>query len=126
MLNEFTPKLKVLARPIDLLKTFRFPSGAAILLMLVMEFGMFSVMAQEQAEPQFTTDIPEEVLENELILDGRSPIDGQPLSPAEYAQLEDQLQQVSGEVPGRLSPKVQQAVVLLRLRKVITTLFPFF
>ncbi len=36
-------------------------------------------------------DLPEEILRTEIITEARSPIDGQPITPAEYAQL--QLQQ---------------------------------
>ncbi|PLZ22593.1 hypothetical protein CBP28_20550, partial [Fischerella thermalis WC559] len=38
-------------------------------------------------------DIPEEILRTEIILAARSPIDGKPLSAADYAQLQAQLQQ---------------------------------
>lgn len=71
------------------------------------------------------TDIPEEILETEIILEARSPLDGSLLSPAEYAQLQDELRVQRGEVPGRVAPKIHRAVVLLRLRKVLTTIFPF-
>ena len=70
-------------------------------------------------------DIPEEILETEIILDARSPINGQPLTPADYAKIQDELRQARGDVPGRVAPKIHQALVLLRLRKVLDTLFPF-
>ncbi|NET51390.1 MAG: hypothetical protein F6K09_22505, partial [Merismopedia sp. SIO2A8] len=40
-------------------------------------------------------DLPEEVLRTEIITEARSPIDGKPLTAAEYAQLQAQLAQRS-------------------------------
>ncbi|MBV6626543.1 MAG: hypothetical protein KI793_27010 [Rivularia sp. (in: Bacteria)] len=68
-------------------------------------------------------DIPEEVLRTEIIIEARSPIDGKPLSAAEYAQLQAQLK--TRPYPPKLSPKVRETVFLLRLRKILKTLFPF-
>lgn len=68
-------------------------------------------------------DIPEEVLRTEIILEARSPIDGKPLSAAEYAQLQAQIK--TRPYPPKLSPKVRETVFLLRLLKILKTLFPF-
>lgn len=68
-------------------------------------------------------DIPEEVLRTEIITEGRSPIDGQPLSAAEYALLEEQLAQ-SPYAP-EINPKIRHLIFLLRVRKVIKTFVPF-
>ncbi|MDY6899264.1 MAG: hypothetical protein SWZ49_14470 [Cyanobacteriota bacterium] len=68
-------------------------------------------------------DISEEVLRTEIILEARSPIDGKPVSVAEYAQLQAQLK--TRPYPPILSPKVRQTVFLLRLLKILKTLFPF-
>ncbi len=68
-------------------------------------------------------DIPEEILRTEIILEARSPIDGQPLSAAEYAQLQAQIK--TRPYPPKLSPNVRETVFLLRLRKILKTLFPF-
>ncbi|WP_414579082.1 hypothetical protein [Anabaena sp. CCY 9402-a] len=67
-------------------------------------------------------DTPEEILRTEIIIDARSPIDGKPLTPVEYAQLQEQLQ-VSP--PPKLSQNLRQTVFLLRLRKVLLQVFPF-
>ncbi|WP_041555456.1 hypothetical protein [Nostoc sp. PCC 7524] len=67
-------------------------------------------------------DIPEEILRTEMIIDARSPLDGKPLTPAEYAQLQEQLQ-VSP--PPKLSNNLRQTVFLLRLRKALLQFFPF-
>ncbi|MBE9214358.1 hypothetical protein IQ247_17060 [Plectonema cf. radiosum LEGE 06105] len=68
-------------------------------------------------------DIPEEILRTEIIIEARSPIDGKPLSPAEYAQLQAELK--TRPYPPQLSPKVRDTVFLLRLRKILKTIFPF-
>jgi hypothetical protein len=68
-------------------------------------------------------DIPEEILRTEIITEARSPIDGTPLTAAEYAQLQEQLQ-ASPSNP-TVSPDIEQAVFLLRLLKFFRTLLPF-
>ncbi|WP_369815926.1 MULTISPECIES: glutathione S-transferase [unclassified Anabaena] len=67
-------------------------------------------------------DTPEEILRTEIIIDARSPVDGKPLTPAEYAQLQEQLQ-VSP--PPKLSEKLRETLFLLRLRKALLQFFPF-
>ncbi len=92
----------------------------------LVEVWPHSAIAQIQDQGNSpAVDIPEEVLETEIILDARSPINGQPLTPADYAKLQNELRQARGDVPGRVAPKIHQALVLLRLRKVLGTLFPF-
>ncbi|OKH26114.1 hypothetical protein NIES593_03295 [Hydrococcus rivularis NIES-593] len=68
-------------------------------------------------------DIPEEVLRTEIIIEARSPLDGQPLSATEYAQLEAQIAKSS--YPPQLSSQIQQLIFLLNIRKFFTILFPF-
>ncbi|MEO1429617.1 MAG: hypothetical protein AAFV71_11235 [Cyanobacteria bacterium J06633_8] len=68
-------------------------------------------------------DIPEEILRTEIIIEARSPIDGKLLSAAEYAQLQAELK--TRPYPPKLSPKVRETVFLLRLLKILKTLFPF-
>ncbi|AFY36169.1 hypothetical protein [Calothrix sp. PCC 7507] len=67
-------------------------------------------------------DIPEEILRTEIILEARSPIDGKPLTAAEYAQLQEQLQT---SPPPQLNSNLRQTVYLIRLRKTFLQLFPF-
>ncbi|PSB20202.1 hypothetical protein C7B65_09155 [Phormidesmis priestleyi ULC007] len=69
-------------------------------------------------------DPPEEVLRSEIITDARSPIDGKPLTAAEYAELQSEIQQGQPVQP-QLSPKVRKTIGLLRLRRFIKTFFPF-
>ncbi|WP_017655793.1 hypothetical protein [Fortiea contorta] len=67
-------------------------------------------------------DIPEEILRTEIITEGRSPIDGKPLTAAEYAELQEQLQT---SPPPKLNSSLRQTVYLIQLRKALLQLFPF-
>ncbi|MCA1994242.1 MAG: hypothetical protein LDL41_19675 [Coleofasciculus sp. S288] len=68
-------------------------------------------------------DVPEEVLRTEIITEARSPIDGKPLTAAEYAQLQAELAERS--TPPELHPDIQQIIFLLRLRQLLQTVTPF-
>ncbi|WP_438870838.1 hypothetical protein [Sphaerospermopsis aphanizomenoides] len=67
-------------------------------------------------------DIPEEILRTEIITIGRSPIDGKPLTAAEYAQIQAQLQT---SPPPKLNAQIREKIFLLQLRKTLLQLFPF-
>jgi hypothetical protein len=67
-------------------------------------------------------DTPEEILRTEIITAARSPVDGKPLSAAEYAQLQDKLQQAP---PPKLSPQIRENIFLLNIRKILLQIFPF-
>jgi hypothetical protein len=67
-------------------------------------------------------DIPEEILRTEIIIDARSPIDGKPVSAAEYIEIQAQLQKAP---PPELNEKIRQNVYLLRIRKALLQIFPF-
>ena len=69
-------------------------------------------------------DVPEEVLRTEIILEGRSPIDGKPLSAAEYEELKAQLAHAS--LDKQIDPDIQQLIFLLQLRKLFKTIIPFY
>lgn len=68
-------------------------------------------------------DLPEEVLRTEIITEARSPIDGEPLTAAEYAQLQAELAQ--RETTPELDPQIQQTVFLLQLLDLVRTVTPF-
>ncbi|NHC34251.1 hypothetical protein [Scytonema millei] len=68
-------------------------------------------------------DTPEEVLRTEIFLTARSPVDGKPLTTAEYAQLQAKLQ--TRPAPPTLNSQVREIVFLLQLRKAIRTFLPF-
>lgn len=69
-------------------------------------------------------DIPEEILRTEIITEARSPVDGKPLTPAQYAELQAQLE-AGPPIEPKLSPQVKRTITLLRLRQFIRTFFPF-
>ena len=65
------------------------------------------------------TDLPEEVLRAEIITEARSPIDGKPLSSAEFVELTiDIQQQVSRNDAAGIgkNSKLRETLLLLRLR----------
>ncbi|EAZ89101.1 hypothetical protein [Crocosphaera chwakensis] len=67
-------------------------------------------------------DIPEEVLRTEIITEGRSPMNGEPLTAAEYAQIREKL----GErpYPPEIDSKLQNLIFLLKIRKMLKTFVP--
>src|SRR4051794_12407105 len=58
-------------------------------------------------------EIPEEVLRTEIITEARSPVDGKPLSAAEYLEIQDRLQ-TNPHPEALLAPKIKRDVFLLR------------
>lgn len=67
-------------------------------------------------------DIPEEVLRTEIITEGRSPMNGEPLSAAEYAQIQEKLGQ--RPYPHEIDSKLQNIIFLLKIRKMLKTFVP--
>ena len=68
-------------------------------------------------------DTPEEILRTEIILEGRSPIDGKPLTASEYAELQAKIAQTP--FPPQLIPQVREIIFLLGIRKFIKSVTPF-
>lgn len=68
-------------------------------------------------------DLPEEVLRTEIITEARSPIDGELLTAAEYAQLQAELAQ--RKTPPQLAPEIRHNVFLLQLLNLLRTVTPF-
>ncbi|MCL1471500.1 hypothetical protein [Argonema antarcticum] len=69
-------------------------------------------------------DIPEEVLRTEIIIEARSPLDGKPITAAEYAQLRSNLREAQNARP-QVNPEVQHLLFLLRVSYPLRKLFPF-
>jgi len=91
-------------------------------------FSMAIAMGLVTAKPLLSLpspeDKPEEVLRTEIITGARSPIDGKPMTAADYAQLQTDI--ATGPPPRpEVSKKLRRTVNLLRLRKFIKTFFPF-
>jgi len=68
-------------------------------------------------------DLPEEVLRSEIIIDARSPLDGSPMTAADYAELQAKLGD-EAEIRVPLSPGVRHTVYLLHLLKLLRTVKP--
>jgi hypothetical protein len=68
-------------------------------------------------------DSPEEVLRTEIILEARSPVDGEPLTAAEYAELQAELQE--GKYPPEVALSLQQQIFLLNLLQIWDFVNPF-
>ena len=69
-------------------------------------------------------EVPEEVLRNQRVLQGRSAMDNRELSASEYAELQALLQESQRATP-RVSPELQRLIVLLKLRKLLQSISPF-
>jgi hypothetical protein len=69
-------------------------------------------------------DTPEEILRTQIIIKARSPIDGKPISAAEYAQLQEQLQDPNRTAT--VDSDFAQLIFLLQARRVIRPILPFF
>jgi hypothetical protein len=91
-------------------------------LVLGLSLGSLSISNPSVALPP-PEETPEEVLRTKIILEARSPIDGKPLTAAEYAQLQADLAQ--SPYPPELSSDVQQLIFLLQVRQMLRILTPF-
>jgi hypothetical protein len=69
-------------------------------------------------------DQPEEVARTEVITGARSPIDNQPLTATQYAELQTEITRLN-ETPPQVSQKVRNTIALLKLRKFLKTVLPF-
>ena len=96
------------------------PIGQIVLTTTIIVLGLGTQSANALPPPE---DIPEEILRTEIITEGRSPIDNQPLSAAEYEELIAQL--TESKFPPELNSKVKEIVFLLELLKFIRTVTPF-
>ncbi|WP_228015556.1 hypothetical protein [Leptolyngbya ectocarpi] len=68
-------------------------------------------------------DVPEEILRTEIIFDARSPLDGAPLSAADYAQLQAEL--ADSQITRTLSFELRFNVFLLQARRSLKPIIPF-
>ncbi|MEL6334366.1 MAG: hypothetical protein AAFN08_03235 [Cyanobacteria bacterium J06559_3] len=67
-------------------------------------------------------DPPEEILRTEIILEARSPLNGEVLTAAEYDQLQEELSRNDATL---LSPQIRELIFLLQLRRVVKPVIPF-
>ncbi|MBR8828614.1 MAG: hypothetical protein DSM107014_12065 [Gomphosphaeria aponina SAG 52.96 = DSM 107014] len=68
-------------------------------------------------------DLPEEVLRTQIITEGRSPVNGKPLTAAEYAEEVAKLKETS--FPPQLNPKIQERIFWLEILKFLRIVTPF-
>ncbi|MGD1950779.1 MAG: hypothetical protein ACFB14_14195 [Leptolyngbyaceae cyanobacterium] len=68
-------------------------------------------------------DVPEEILRTEIIFEARSPLDGRPLSPADYAQLQTEL--AASQTPLTLNSDIRYIIFLLQARRAFKPVIPF-
>lgn len=76
-------------------------------------------------ESDLDGEIPEEILRTEIITAARSPLTGEPLTPAEYAQLLDELERKPA-TEASVSENIRYIVLLLQIRRAIQPIVPFF
>ncbi|NJL91097.1 MAG: hypothetical protein HC916_15910 [Coleofasciculaceae cyanobacterium SM2_1_6] len=67
-------------------------------------------------------DIPEEVARTEIITEARSPLDGSPVTAAEYAEQTAQLQ--AAPYPPTPPQQFQNLVTILRIRRFLRPFLP--
>ncbi|MEM1239985.1 MAG: hypothetical protein AAGI45_09110 [Cyanobacteria bacterium P01_H01_bin.26] len=68
-------------------------------------------------------DVPEEILRTEIIFEARSPLDGTPISPADYAQLQTEL--AAAQTTRTLNTDIRRSIFLLQVRRVLKPIIPF-
>ncbi|MGB3570711.1 MAG: hypothetical protein WBA01_01645 [Phormidesmis sp.] len=68
-------------------------------------------------------DIPEEILRTEIITGARSPVTGEVLSAAEYAELQAELEDSAGTA--FVSEDIRYLIFLLQLRRAVRPIIPF-
>lgn len=101
-------------------------------LLLVMAMGFnLSLVSVANAQQRTTDlppneDVPEEVLQIQVIEQSNAQIDGGPRNAHAYALEQQRLRVKPEDVPARLAPQIKQTIDLLRIRKVIKSLLPFF
>ncbi len=93
-----------------------------IFLLLAMPTG--PSFAQTVPPAPSAEEVPEEVARLHPIEHARSPEDNRLLTPAEYALLQEELQKA--QETQAVSPRLRQLILLLRVRKVLKTIVPFF
>lgn len=70
-------------------------------------------------------DVPEEILRTEIIFEARSPLDGSPLSPADYAQLQAELAAAQTTRTLNLGSDISFILLLLDARRAFKPVIPF-
>lgn len=90
--------------------------------LIIFLFGCFQPLPCFALPP--ADDVPEEILRTEIIFEGRSPMDGKPLSASEYEELQARLRE--SRFAPQINEDIQQTIFLLQIRKLIQTIIPFY
>jgi hypothetical protein len=101
--------------------TQRFPPLCIAAVLSAIGFAVGCTSASALPSPE---DTPEEVLRTQIITEARSPVNGKPLTAAEYAELQAQLQ-AQPVLRSTLSPQIRDTIFLLQIRRTIRTFLPF-
>jgi hypothetical protein len=92
--------------------------------MLILGVPIAVPTVAQTTAPTAAIEIPEEVLQTAVITNARSPIDNQPLTATQYAELKTEIDRTN-QVPPKLSSKLRNTIALLKVRKFIKTVLPF-
>jgi hypothetical protein len=90
--------------------------------LIILLLGCFQPLSCFALPP--ADDVPEEILRTEIIFEGRSPINGKPLSASEYEELQAELRESRFDPP--INEDIQQTIFLLQIRKLLKTIIPFY
>lgn len=85
--------------------------------------GMVAILGNGALALPPQDDIPEEILRTEVITEARSPLNGEPMSAADYAALQEQLRDPNTEPV--VNPDIAQLIQLLQLRRIVRPILPF-
>ena len=98
--------------------------GAALLLVTLGQPAIAAEVAEAgKVAAALPEDIPEEILRTEIITGARSPLTGEPISAADYAQLQAELAAPAG---GNLvNQDLRYLIYLLQLRRAVKPIIPF-
>lgn len=89
----------------------------------ILGFWLFASVPSVLALPP-ADDVPEEVLRTEIITEARSPLNGEPLTATEYAELQEELQR-DPELVDTLDPQIRRVIFLLQIRRTLRRVIPF-
>jgi hypothetical protein len=92
---------------------------------LLLVLGANAQLSPTQSLPP-NKDVPEEVIQIQVIEQSNSQMNGGARSAQDYASEQKQLRVKAEDVSARIAPEIKQTIDLLRIRKVIKSLLPFF
>ncbi|HZG39140.1 MAG TPA: hypothetical protein VEZ50_10720 [Nodosilinea sp.] len=91
--------------------------------LLLVSSGMAAALGSPSLALPPPEEIPEEILRTEVITEARSPLNGEPISAADYAVLQERWRDPNVEVV--VNPEIADLIQLLRFRRVLKPILPF-